>query len=116
MDRGLSDGVHREDRDDHRGADRPGAEQGQREQIDMDAIVFPPVVLGPLVPTLIVLAAGALVLALELWPRALPRELAAVLALAGMVGGFLAARARWGVPRRAFRGMARSGGFPLFLH
>src|SRR2546427_11214176 len=104
MDRGLSDGVHREDRDDHRGADRPGAEQGQREPIDMDAIVFPPVVLGPLVPTLIVLAAGALVLALELWPRALPRELAAVLALAGLGGALLATLARGGLPGRAVRG------------
>ncbi|PYN79144.1 MAG: NADH-quinone oxidoreductase subunit N [Candidatus Rokuibacteriota bacterium] len=82
----------------------------------MDAIVFPPVVLGPLVPTLIVLAAGALVLALELWPRALPRELAAVLALAGMVGALLATLARWGLPGRAFRDMVVLDDFALFFN
>jgi hypothetical protein len=56
----------------------------------MDAIVLPAVVLGPLLPALIVLAAAALVLGLDLGPRALPRELLAVTALAGMIGALLA--------------------------
>src|SRR5437899_2310829 len=76
VDRRLSGGVHREDRDDHRGADRSGPEQDQREPLAMDAIVFPPVLLGPLMPTLVVLTAAAIVLVLDLVPRSFKRELA----------------------------------------
>src|SRR5207253_6445101 len=90
VDRRLSGGLHREDGDDHRSPDRSGPGEDQREPLAMDAIVFPPVLLGPLMPTLVVLAAGALVLVLDLVPRSLPRELPAMVALAGMVGALLA--------------------------
>src|SRR6266478_4523892 len=116
VDRRLSGGVHREDRDDHRGADRPGSGQDQREPLAMDAIVFPPVVLGPLMPTLVVLAAGALVLVLDLVPRSLPRELPAMIALAGMVGALLATLTRWNAPGRAFRDMVVLDNFALFFN
>jgi len=82
----------------------------------MDAIVFPAVVLGPLLPTLIVLAAGALVLALDLGPRFLPRELPAVTALGGMIGALLATLARWGTPGRAFRDMVVLDSYALFFN
>ena len=82
----------------------------------MDAIVFPPVLLGPLAPTLVVLAAGALVLALDLLPRALPREFPAMVALAGMVGALLATLARWGSPGRAFRDMVVLDNYALFFN
>jgi hypothetical protein len=66
----------------------------------MDAIVFPPVLIGPLAPTLVVLAAAALVLLLDLVPRPLPREIPAMVALAGMVGALLR-RSRGGARRAA---------------
>jgi NADH-quinone oxidoreductase subunit N len=82
----------------------------------MDAIVFPPVLIGPLMPTLVVLAAAALVLLLDLVPRALPREVAAMVALAGMVGALLATLARWSTPGRAFRDMVVLDNFALFFN
>ena len=82
----------------------------------MDVIVFPPVLLGPLLPTLVVLIAGALVLALDLVPRALPREVAPMVALAGMVGALLATLARWSTPGRAFRDMVVLDNFALFFN
>jgi len=82
----------------------------------MDAIVLPAVVLGPLLPALIVLAAAALVLGLDLGPRALPRELLAVTALAGMIGALLATLARWGAPGRAFRDMVVLDNYALFFN
>jgi len=82
----------------------------------MDAIVFPPVLLGPLLPTLVVLIAGALVLALDLVPKALPREVAPMIALAGMVAALLATLARWSTPARAFRDMVVLDNFALFFN
>jgi NADH-quinone oxidoreductase subunit N len=82
----------------------------------MDAIVFPPVALLPLLPTLIVLAASVLVLALDLGPRGIPRELLAVAALAGMIGALLATLARWGTGGRAFRDMVVLDDFALFFN
>jgi len=82
----------------------------------MDAIVFPPVLLGPLLPTLVVLIAGALVLALDLVPKALPREVAPMIALAGMVVALLATLARWSTPARAFRDMVVLDNFALFFN
>src|SRR5438093_1570336 len=116
VDRRLSGGVHREDRDDHRGADRSGPEQDQREPLAMDAIVFPPVLLGPLMPTLVVLTAAAIVLVLDIVPRSLPRELPAMVALAGMVGALLATLTRWSAPGRAFRDMVVLDNFALFFN
>ena len=82
----------------------------------MDAIVFPPVSLLPLLPALIVLGAAVLVLALDVGPRRLPRELLAVAALAGMIGALLATLARWGTGGRAFRDMVVLDDFALFFH
>ena len=61
-------------------------------------LVLPPVLLGPLLPTLIVLASGALVLLLDLLPRRPSPELIAAVALAGVVGALLATLARWASP------------------
>src|SRR5438105_2230183 len=116
VDRRLSGGVHREDRDDHRGADRSGPEQDQREPLAMDTIVFPPVRLGPLMPTLVVLTAAAIVLVLDIVPRSLPRELPAMVALAGMIGALLATLMRWSSPGRAFRDMVVLDNFALFFN
>src|SRR5947199_4071316 len=116
VDRRLSGGVHREDRDDHRGADRSGPEQDQREPLAMDAIVFPPVLLGPLMPTLVVLTAAAIVLVLDLVPRSFPRELPAMVALAGMIGALLATLTRWSSPGRAFRDMVVLDNYALFFN
>ncbi|PYM70962.1 MAG: hypothetical protein DME03_20320, partial [Candidatus Rokuibacteriota bacterium] len=82
----------------------------------MDAIVFPPIALLPLLPTLIVLGAAVLVMALELGPRAIPRELSAVAALAGMIGALLATLAQWGTSQRAFRDMVVQDNFALFFN
>jgi NADH-quinone oxidoreductase subunit N len=82
----------------------------------MDAIVFPPVALGPLLPTLIVLAAAALVLVLDLAPRTLPRELLAMVTLGGLIAALLATLARWGVPGRAFRDMVVLDEYALFFN
>jgi NADH-quinone oxidoreductase subunit N len=82
----------------------------------MDAIVFPPVALGPLMPVLIILGAAALVLVLDVVPRALPRELPAMVALAGMVGALLATLMRWSSPARAFRDMIVLDNFALFFN
>ena len=82
----------------------------------MDAIVFPPVLIGPLLPTLVVLAAAALVLVLDVVPWAIPREVAAMVALAGMIGALLATLARWSAPGRAFRDMVVLDNFALFFN
>jgi len=82
----------------------------------MDAIVFPPVLLGPLMPTLVVLTAAAIVLVLDIVPRSLPRELPAMVALAGMVGALLATLTRWSAPGRAFRDMVVLDNFALFFN
>ena len=82
----------------------------------MDAIVFPPVLLGPLAPTLVVVVAAALVLVLDILPRPLPREVPAMVALAGMVGALLATLARWSSPERTFRDMVVLDNFALFFN
>ncbi len=78
-------------------------------------LAIPPVVLGPLLPTLIVLGAAGLVLLLDVGPRALAREVVATVALAGVVGALLAALSRWGKPGRAFHDMVALDNFALFV-
>jgi NADH-quinone oxidoreductase subunit N len=82
----------------------------------MDAITVPPVVLGPLLPTLIVLAAAALVLLLDLGPRWIGREVLAAVALGGMVAALLVTLSRWGTVGRAFRDMIVLDNFALFFN
>jgi NADH-quinone oxidoreductase subunit N len=82
----------------------------------MDAIGFPPVALLPLLPALIVLGAGVVVLALDLGPRAIPRELLGVAALLGLIGALLATLARWGSGGRAFRDMIVLDDYALFFN
>jgi NADH-quinone oxidoreductase subunit N len=82
----------------------------------MDGIVLPQILLGPLAPTLVVLVAGAIVLILDMVGRPLPRELPAMVALAGMVGALLATLMRWGAPGRAYRDMVVLDNFALFFN
>jgi len=77
-------------------------------------IAIPPVALGPLAPTLIVLGAAGLVLLLDLLPRAVGRELLATVALAGVVGALLATLARWGTAMRGFHDMVVLDDFARF--
>jgi NADH-quinone oxidoreductase subunit N len=79
-------------------------------------LVLPPVLLGPLLPTLIVLAAGLLVLLLDLLPRHPGVELLGAVALAGVVGALLATLARWGKPGRACHDMVVFDDFALFVN
>jgi NADH-quinone oxidoreductase subunit N len=79
-------------------------------------IPAPPIELGALVPTLIILGAGVLVLVLDLLP---PRQSKAHLggvALAGIVVALLASIAQWGRGARAFRDMVLLDDYALFLH
>jgi NADH-quinone oxidoreductase subunit N len=82
----------------------------------MDGIVLPQILLGPLAPTLVVLVASAIVLALDMVRRPLPRELPAMVALAGMVGALIATLMRWSTPGRAYRDMVVLDNFALFFN
>ncbi len=82
----------------------------------MTEVLIPPVALGPLAPTLIVLAAAGLVLLLDLLPRAIGRDLLATVTLAGVVGALLVTLSRWGKPERAFDGMVVLDDFALFAN
>ena len=75
----------------------------------------PAVDFGVVLPVLIVLAAAALVLLLDLLP---PRESKTHLggvALVGVLGALLATVARWGGEARAFRDMVRLDDYALFF-
>src|SRR3972149_4918579 len=98
-----------------RGAHRPGPGQGE-PALAMSGAAFPVVSLGPLLPTLIVLAAAGLVLLADLLPRRGGRDLLATLGLVGVVGALLATLWRWGSPGRAFDGMVVLDGFALFAN
>jgi NADH-quinone oxidoreductase subunit N len=76
----------------------------------------PPIDLGALAPTLIVLAAGALVLVLDLLPPRRTKEHLGGVALAGIVLALLASIGRWGRGTRAFRDMIVLDDYALFLH
>jgi NADH-quinone oxidoreductase subunit N len=82
----------------------------------MDGIVLPQILLAPLAPTLVVLVAGAIVLLLDMVRRPLPRELPAMVALAGMVGALVATLMRWSTPSRAYRDMVVLDNFALFFN
>jgi NADH-quinone oxidoreductase subunit N len=79
-------------------------------------IPAPPIHLGAVMPTLIVLAAGVLVLLLDLMPPRRTKEHLGGVALAGLVAALLAAIAQWGRGARAFRDMVLLDDYALFLH
>ena len=76
----------------------------------------PAVVLGPLVPTLIVMGTAVLVLLLDLLPPRESKTHLGTLALAGLVGALVATLMRWGTDGRAFRGMIVVDQLALFFH
>jgi NADH-quinone oxidoreductase subunit N len=76
----------------------------------------PPILLGPLLPTLIVVGAGMLVLLLDLLPPRDSKAHLGTLALAGLVGALLATMLRWGTDGRAFRDMIVLDQHALFFH
>jgi NADH-quinone oxidoreductase subunit N len=76
----------------------------------------PPVLLGPLLPTLIVVGAGMLVLLLDLLPPRDSKAHLGTLALAGLVGALIATMLRWGTDGRAFRDMIVLDQHALFFH
>ena len=79
-------------------------------------ILAPPIQLGALVPTLIVLGAAMLVLLLDLLPPRRSKEHLGGVALAGIVAALLATIAQWGRGARAFRDMVLLDDYALFLH
>ncbi|HXU87833.1 MAG TPA: NADH-quinone oxidoreductase subunit N [Methylomirabilota bacterium] len=79
-------------------------------------ISAPPIQFGALLPTLIVLAAGVVVLLLDLVPPRRTKEHLGGVALAGVVAALLAAIAQWGRGARAFRDMVLLDDYALFLH
>jgi NADH-quinone oxidoreductase subunit N len=79
-------------------------------------IPAPPIELGALVPTLIILGAGVLVLILDLLPPRGSKQHLGGVALAGIVAALLASLAQWGRGARAFRDMVLLDDYALFLH
>ena len=78
-------------------------------------IVFPGVALGGLLPALIVLAAAALVLLLDLVPPRDTKSHLGGIALGGIVAALLVAVTRWGTEQRAFRDMVLLDNYALFF-
>jgi NADH-quinone oxidoreductase subunit N len=76
----------------------------------------PPVLLGPLLPTLIVAGTGMLVLLLDLVPPRQSKTHLGTVALAGLVGALVVAMLRWGADGRAFRDMIVLDQHALFFH
>ena len=79
-------------------------------------IPAPPIELGALAPTLIVLGASLLILVLDLLPPRRTKEHLGGVALAGIVVALLASIAQWGRGARAFRDMVLLDDYALFLH
>ncbi|HET9488328.1 MAG TPA: NADH-quinone oxidoreductase subunit N [Methylomirabilota bacterium] len=82
----------------------------------MTPIAAPPIALGTVLPTLIVLGTAVLVLLADLLP---PRDRKAhlgLLALAGLIGAQLATLAVWGGRGPGFRGMIVLDNYALFFH
>jgi NADH-quinone oxidoreductase subunit N len=79
-------------------------------------IPAPPIDLGALVPTLLILATGVLVLVLDLLPPRRSKDHLGGVALAGIVAALLASIAQWGRGARGFRDMVLLDDYALFLH
>ena len=78
-------------------------------------IPAPPVTLGPLVPTLVLLGAAVFVLLLDLLPPREDKTHLAFVALVGVVGALLTALTRWGRDLRGFHDMVVLDNYALFL-
>jgi NADH-quinone oxidoreductase subunit N len=81
----------------------------------MTPIPPPAVALGVLLPVLLVLAAGGLVLVLDVLPPRQSKTHLGGVALAGIVAALLAIVWRWGVEERAFRDMVVLDNYALFF-
>jgi len=82
----------------------------------MSPIVAPPVALGTLLPTLIVLGTALLVLVLDLLPPRGSKTHLGLLSLGGLIGALLATLAMWGGRGRGFRDMIALDNYALFFH
>jgi len=78
-------------------------------------IAAPPVNLGALAPTLVLLGAALLVLMLDLLPPRQDKTHLAVVSLAGVIGALLMALTRWGRDQRGFRDMVVLDDYALFV-
>jgi NADH-quinone oxidoreductase subunit N len=79
-------------------------------------IPAPPISLTALLPSLIVIAAAALVLLLDLLPLRRGKGPLATVSLAGLVAALLTAIAHWGRGARGFRDMVVLDDYALFFH
>ncbi len=82
----------------------------------MTPIPAPPIAVGTLLPTLIVVGAALLVLVLDLLPPRGSKAHLGMVALAGLVGALLATVAAWGGRGRGFRDMVVLDNYALFFH
>ncbi|MGH7311550.1 MAG: NADH-quinone oxidoreductase subunit N, partial [Candidatus Rokuibacteriota bacterium] len=82
----------------------------------MSPIVAPPVALGTLLPTLIVLGTALLVLLLDLLPPRGSKAHLGLLTLGGLIAAQLATLAVWGGRGRGFRNMIVLDNYALFFH
>jgi NADH-quinone oxidoreductase subunit N len=78
-------------------------------------IAAPPVALGVLAPTLVLLGAALLVLMLDLVPPRNDKTHLAVVSLAGVIGALLVALTCWGRDYRGFHGMVVLDNYALFV-
>ncbi len=82
----------------------------------MSPIAAPPVALGTLLPTLIVLGTALLVLLLDLLPPRTSKTHLGLVTLVGVIGAQLATLAVWGGRGRGFRDMIILDNYALFFH
>ena len=75
----------------------------------------PPVTLGPLAPTLVLIGAAILVLVFDLLPPRQDKTHLAGIALAGVVAALLVTVTRWGRDSRGFRDMVVLDNYALFV-
>ena len=76
----------------------------------------PVISMGVLAPTLVVLAAAAVVLLLDLLPPRQDKTHLAAVALAGVIGALLMTLTRWGRDHRGFHDMVVLDNYALFMH
>ncbi|MGH7418540.1 MAG: NADH-quinone oxidoreductase subunit N, partial [Candidatus Rokuibacteriota bacterium] len=82
----------------------------------MTPIPAPPIAVGTLLPTLIVVGTALLVLVLDLLPPRGDKAHLGAVTLAGLVGTLLATLTAWGGRGRGFRDMVVLDNYALFFH